>query len=83
MKKEKNQQDENFQIDESQFEVDQKEYEVEPKEENNSKPVEETEAVPVDEKIETIHFPWFIAIVIAALMVIIIGLIVAIKIIEG
>ena len=76
-------QDENFKIDESQFEIDKSEYELEPKEDNNSKPVQETEAVPVDEKIETIHFPWFIAIVIGFLMLAIVGLIIAIKIIEG
>lgn len=45
--------------------------------------IEETEVAPIDEKIETIHFPWFIAIVIGVLMVAIIGLIIAIKIIEG
>ena len=44
---------------------------------------EETEAVPIDEKRETIHFPWFMAIIMGALMLIIIGLFIAIKIIEG
>ena len=45
--------------------------------------LEETETVPIEEKVETIHFPWFIAIVIGFLMLAIIGLIIAIKIIEG
>ena len=76
-------QDENFKIDESQFEIDKTDYELEPKEDKKELVKEETETVPVDEKIETIHFPWFIAIVIGVLMVAIIGLIIAIKIIEG
>ena len=83
MKKNNKEQDVKFQIDESQFEVDQGEYELEPKEGEKEKAPEETEAVPVDEKIETIRFPWFIAIVIGVLMLAIIGLIIAIKIIEG
>ena len=44
--------------------------------ENKSKPTSEleaTESVPVDEKKETIHFPWFIAIIIGVLMVLIIA----------
>ena len=45
--------------------------------------VEETEAVPIDEKRETIHFPWFIAIVMGVLMVAIIALVIIIKVIEG
>ena len=44
---------------------------------------EETEAVPIDEKRETIHFPWFIAIVMGVLMVAIIALVIIIKVIEG
>ena len=51
--------------------------------EKKTEELEETEVAPVDEKLETIHFPWFIAIVIGVLMVAIIGLIIAIKIIEG
>ena len=51
-------------------------------EEEKKTELEETEAVPVDEKRETIHFPWFMAIVIGILMLIIIGLFIAIKIIE-
>ena len=81
--KDKNKQDDNFKIDESQFEIDKSEYELEPKEEKKEPVKEETETVPVDEKIETIHFPWFIAILIGSLMIAIIGLIIAIKIIEG
>ena len=45
-------------------------------EENKVKPTSEleaTESVPVDEKKETIHFPWFIAIIIGVLMVLIIA----------
>ena len=52
-------------------------------EERKTKDLEPTEVAPIDEKRETIHFPWFIAIVIGVLMVAIIGLIIAIKIIEG
>ena len=45
-------------------------------EENKVKPTSEleaTESVPVDEKKETIHFPWTIAIIIGVLMVLIIA----------
>ena len=52
-------------------------------EEEKKTELEETEVAPIDEKRETNHFPWFIAIVIGVLMVAIIGLIIAIKIIEG
>ena len=52
-------------------------------EEEKKTELEETETVPIEEKAETIHFPWFIAIVIGVLMLAIIGLIIAIKIIEG
>ena len=52
-------------------------------EEEKKTELEETEVAPIDEKVETVHFPWFIAIVIGVLMVIIIGLFIAIKIIEG
>ena len=41
-------------------------------EENKTEQVEETEAAHVDQKAETIHFPWTIAIIIAVLMVLII-----------
>ena len=52
-------------------------------EEEKKTELEETETVPIEEKVETIHFPWFMAIVMGALMLIIIGLFIAIKIIEG
>ena len=52
-------------------------------EEEKKTELEETEVAPIDEKVETVHFPWFIAIVIGVLMVIIIGLFIAIKIIVG
>ena len=35
--------------------------------------LEETEAAPIDEKKETIHFPWTIAIIIGVLMVLMIA----------
>ena len=76
-------QDENFKIDESQSEIDKSDYDLEPKDDEKELVKEETETVPVDEKIETIHVPWFIAILIGFLMIAIIGLIIAIKIIEG
>lgn len=40
-------------------------------EENNQ--LDETESVPIDEKTETIHFPWTIAIIIGVLMVLMIA----------
>ena len=52
------------------------EFEYETENENSGKPTSEleaTESVPVDEKKETIHFPWFIAIIIGVLMVLIIA----------
>ena len=52
-------------------------------EEENKTELEETEAAPIEEKKETIHVPWFMVIIMGALMLIIIGLIIAIKIIEG
>ena len=42
-------------------------------EENKIEEPQETEAVPVDEKKETIHFPWAMAIIIGVLMVLIIA----------
>ena len=41
-------------------------------EEKKTNELEETEAVPIDAKRETIHFPWAVAIVIGVLMVLII-----------
>ena len=81
--KDKKKVEDDYKIDESQFDIDESQYETVEKEEQKAKSLEETEAVLVDEKIETIHFPWFIAIVIGVLMIAIIGLIIAIKIIEG
>ena len=66
-KKENNEFDTESSIDKSQYEIE---------DENKVKPTSEleaTESVPVDEKKETIHFPWFIAIIIGVLMVLIIA----------
>ena len=52
-------------------------------EEEKKTELEETEVAPIDEKRETIHVPWFMVIVMGVLMLIIIGLFIAIKIIEG
>ena len=38
--------------------------------EEENKVLEETETYPIDGKRETIHFPWFIALVMAVLMVV-------------
>ena len=46
----------------------------------NNEQLEETEVVPVDEKLETIHFPWTIAIIIGVLIVLIIACFVVIMI---
>ena len=67
--------DDEYKIDESQFEIEQE------KENTNEQP-EETEIVPIDEKNETIHFPWFIAIIIGVLIVLIIACIIVIKVLE-
>ena len=69
---------------EEDFSVDQSQYEVE--DENKIKPtreLEETETVPIEERKETIHFPWAIAIIIGVLMVLIIACIIVIKVLEG
>ena len=66
-KKENNEFDTDSSIENSKYEIE---------EENQVKPTSEleaTESVPVDEKKETIHFPWFIAIIIGVLMVLIIA----------
>ena len=66
-KKENNEFDTDFSIDKSQYEVE---------DENKVKPTSEleaTESVPVDEKKETMQFPWSIAIIIGVLMVLIIA----------
>ena len=51
-------------------------------EENKANEIEETESVLVDNKIETIHFPWAIAIIIGVLMVLIVACIIVIKVLE-
>ena len=75
----------NKQIDDE-FAIDQSQYEIEADEENESsksnKELEETETVPVDEKMETIHFPWAIGIIIGVLMLLIIACIIVIKVLE-
>ena len=66
---------------EEDFSVDNSQYEIE--DENKVKPISEleaTEIVPVDEKKETIHFPWAIAIIIGVLMVLIIACFIVIMI---
>ena len=81
--KDKKQVDDDFKIDESQFDIDKSQYEDAPKGENKEQLIEETETVPIDEKYETIHFPWFIAIIMGVLMVLIIACIIVIKVLEG
>ena len=49
-------------------------------EEKKTNELEETEVVPVDEKRETIHFPWAIAIIIGVLMALIIACFVVVMI---
>ena len=41
--------------------------------EEEKKELQETETVPIDEKHETIHFPWAVAIIIGVLMLLIIA----------
>ena len=48
--------------------------------EEEKKELMETETVPIDNKKETIHFPWAIAIIIGVLMVLIIACFVVIMI---
>ena len=65
---------EDFSIDESQYEIE---------DENKERPTSELEAkevVPIDEKRETIQFPWAIAIIIGVLMVLIIACFIVIMI---
>ena len=63
--------------DKDKFEVDENQYKLDEFEDpNKPKPtsdLEETEAVPIDDNKETIHFPWAIAIIIGVLMVLIIA----------
>ena len=66
---------------EEDFSIDQSQYEIE--DENKVKPTSEleaTEVVPIDEKRETIQFPWTIAIIIGVLMVLIIACFIVIMI---
>ena len=51
-------------------------------EETNNNLPEETESVPVDEKKETIHFPWAIAIIMGILATLIIACFIVIMILE-
>lgn len=72
---------------EEDFSIDQSQYEIET--ENNAKKakstdeLEETETVPIEERKETISFPWSIAIIIGVLMLLIIACIIVIKVLEG
>ena len=50
--------------------------------EDKNAPLEETETVPVDNKIETIHFPWAIAIIMGVLVTLIIACFVVIWVLE-
>ena len=83
MKNKKQQTDDNFKIDESQFEIDKSEYEATSEEPKKEEALEETETVPIDERKETIHFPWAIGIIIGVLMILIIACIIVIKVLEG
>ena len=67
MEKKNEEYKEDFSIDESQYEIE---------DDNKERPTSEleaTEVVPIDERKETIHFPWAIAIIIGVLMVLIIA----------
>lgn len=66
--------DEEYRIDKSQFEI-----ESELTKENEEQELGE---VPIDENNETIHFPWFIAIIMGVLAILIVGCIIAIKLLE-
>ena len=77
--KKKNEFDDDFKIDESQYEITPEE------DENTPRPTEkldETEVVPVDERKETMEFPWFIAIIIGVLMLCIIACFIVIMVFE-
>ena len=50
--------------------------------EEKNKDFEQNENVPVDEKRETIHFPWAMAIVIGVLMALIIACFIVIWVLE-
>lgn len=83
MKKKKTNTNDDFTIDESQFEIDESKFKDEQETPKKDDELESLDDVAIDEKNETIHFPWFIAIIIAALMLLIIGCIIVIKVLEG
>ena len=51
-------------------------------EEKKNNELEETETVPVDEKLETMHFPWAIAIIIGVLATLIVACFIVIWVLE-
>ncbi|MBO6261419.1 MAG: hypothetical protein J6N95_02295 [Bacilli bacterium] len=51
-------------------------------EERKDEELEPTESYPIDNKRETIHFPWAIAIIMGVLMVLIIVCFIIIKVLE-
>lgn len=51
-------------------------------EEKENKELEATESSPIDNRKETIHFPWGIAIIMGVLMVAIIACFIIIKVLE-
>ena len=69
--------DDKFKIDEDQYKLDEFE---DPEKPRPTSELEETEAVPIDDRKETIHFPWGIAIVIGVLMTLIIACFIVIMI---
>ena len=74
MEKKNEEYKEDFSIDESQYEIE---------DENKERPtgeLEATEVVPIDEKRETIQFPWAIAIIIGVLMILMIACFIVIMI---
>ena len=75
-KKENNEFDTDSSIDKSQYEIEDE------KRVKSTSELEATESVPVDEKKETIHFPWFIAIIIGVLMVLIIACFIVVMVLE-
>lgn len=51
-------------------------------EEKKEPELEETEACPIDPHVETIHFPWAMAIIIIVLMVLIVACFIIIMVLE-
>jgi len=72
--------DDRFEIDDDEFKIDGDEF-LDENRERKTEELEPSEQVPVNDKIETIHFPWSIAVIMGFLMVVIITLIVLIKVI--